>query len=166
MQALRLAYPPEVPLDRHVDVDDAARPPSHDQLVHVVHVGREHGPPLGQRHHRQRSGLAVGGEARPVDGIHGDVDLGFQPVADLLAEEEHRRLVLLALADHDGAAHVDRGQPGPHGVDRPLVGLFLHAPALERSRGEGGALGHAQQLEGEVPIHQLFAHGPTSSSHV
>ena len=54
-------------------------------------------------------------------------------VADHLAVGEHRRLVLLALADHDDAVHVDRVQHGVHAVDRGLVGRLLVAHADERA---------------------------------
>ena len=42
--------------------------------------------------------------------------------ADLLADEQHRRLVALALADHDGALDRHLVQLAAHGVDGGLVG--------------------------------------------
>ena len=41
-KALCFRDPAQVPLDRHLKVDHSARPPSDDQLLHVVDVGREH----------------------------------------------------------------------------------------------------------------------------
>ena len=45
------------------------------------------------------------GERGAVDRVDGDVGLGRRAVADALAVEEHRRFVLLALADDDDAVH-------------------------------------------------------------
>ena len=50
----------------------------------------------------------------PSSGSTATSTAGPVPVADLLAVEEHRRLVLLALADHDDAGHRDRVEHGAH----------------------------------------------------
>ena len=50
-------------------------------------------------------------------------------VADLLAVEQHGRVVLLALADHDDAAHGDGVDQLAHRVDRGAVAAVLVAPA-------------------------------------
>ena len=74
---------------------------------------------------------------------------GPRLVADLLADEQHRRFVDLALADHDGAVDRQLVEFAPHGVDGGLVGgLFLAAPAQPRRR-DRGALGHAHDLDRE-----------------
>ena len=52
---------------------------------------------------------------------------GRRAVADVLAVVEHRRLVLLALADHDDAVHRDRVEHVAHRVDGRLVGGLLVA---------------------------------------
>ena len=121
-------------------------------------VAGEHGAALGQRHHGHGSRDQAGRELGAVDGVYRNIDLGLHAVADLLAEVEHRRLVLLALADHDCALHVDRGQRVAHGVDGTLVGRFLVAPPGQRSRGQGGRLGGAQQLERQVAVVGLVGH--------
>ena len=54
---------------------------------------------------------------------------GGAAVADLLAVEEHRRFVLLALADDDDAVHRDGVEDEAHRVDRGAVGGVLVAPA-------------------------------------
>ena len=47
--------------------------------------------------------------------------------AETLARIEHRRLVLVTLANDDDRVHVDPVEEGPHGIDRGLIGLFLLA---------------------------------------
>src|SRR5699024_2933605 len=81
-----------------------------------------------------------------------DVHLGAVAVAHGLAVEQHRRLVLLALADHDGAVHADGVHEGAHRVDRGAVGPVLVAGADPAAAGDGGGFGHADQLEGEVAV--------------
>jgi len=152
MQPLRLRDPAQVPVHRHLDVDHAPGPAAHHQLLHVVDVGGEHRAALGQGDHGQRAGLALGGEAGAVDRVHGHVHLGLHAVADLLAEVQHRRLVLLTLPDHDGPEHVHGGQRRAHRVHGALVQVFMVAPALQRRGRERRLLGHPQQLEGQVAI--------------
>ena len=55
--------------------------------------------------------------------------IGVAAVADVLAVVEHRRFVLLALADDDDAVHRDGGQDGAHRVDGRAVGTELVAAA-------------------------------------
>ena len=151
-QPLGLGDPPQVPVDRHLEVDHAASFAAHDQLLHVVDVGGEHGSPLGEGDHRDGAWQAGGGQARAFDGVDRNVNLWLEPVADLLAEEEHRGFVLLAFADDDGALHVDGRQRLADRLHRPPVGSLLVAATLQRGRGEGARLGHAQQLQREVAV--------------
>ena len=122
----------------------------------LLHVGdalpAEHRAALGERDDGDGVGQALGEQGGAVNGIHGDVGLGWQAVADPLAGVEHRRLVLLALADHDDAVHVDGVQREAHGVDGGLVGGDLVALAHPAGGRQRGSLGNASQLEGEVTI--------------
>ena len=90
---------------------------------------------------------------------------GGRAVADLLAVVEHRRLVLLALADHDDAVHRDRVEHVAHRVDGGLVGGLLVAAPDHPRRGQSSGLGHAHELEREVavgpPSTRRRAHGTT-----
>ena len=88
----------------------------------------------------------------PSSGSTATSTSGPGAVADLLAVEEHRRLVLLALADDDDAAHRDRVEHQPHRVDRGLVGGDLVAAPDPARRERGGRLGDADELEREVPV--------------
>ena len=81
-------------------------------------------------------------------------------VADVLAVVEHRRLVLLALADDDDAVHGNRLEDDAHGVDGGAIGTLLVAPPHPAGGGQGGGLGDADELQGEVSIGGLrLRHG-------
>ena len=67
-----------------------------------VDVGRvEQAARLGDGDDGERVGQVLGADRRALERIEGDVDLRAVAGADLLADEEHRRLVALALADDD-----------------------------------------------------------------
>ena len=104
--------------------------------------------------------MALGGEPGALQRVDGDIDLGRAAVADPLAVVEHRRLVLLALADHDDAVHRHRVEHQPHRVDGRLVGRLLLSPAHPAGGGKRGGLGHADELEREVAV------GPRARAHV
>src|SRR4029077_7882438 len=78
-------------------------------------------------------------------------------------------VVLLALADHDHTAHLDRGDHRPHGIDGHPVGSVLVAAAHPSGSGEGRVLGHPHELEGKVAVRrvgrglQALGHGPMLS---
>ena len=128
VEVLRLRHGADVLGRRRVDVDRVRRLAADGDLVHVEGgAGIEHRPPLGDGDHGDRVRLAERRQPRPLERIDGDVDLRAAAVADLLAVEEHRRLVLLALADHDDAVHPDGVEHEPHRVDRGGVGLLLLA---------------------------------------
>ncbi len=154
--SLRLGDALEVLGRRRVDVDRVRRVRADGDLVHVQRSAREeHRPALRDGDHGDRVRHAEGGEARPLERVDGDVHLGAGPVADLLAVEEHRRLVLLTLSDDDDAAHRDRIEHEAHRVDRRLVGCDL-VPAPDPARREGrGRLGDANELERKVPVRYL-----------
>src|SRR5919107_724950 len=86
----------QVVLDRSLEVDHGGGVAAHGQLLHVdTGAGVEHRPPLGQGDHGDGVGKALGGQGGPVDGVDGDVDLGWGAGADPLAVVEHRGVVLL-----------------------------------------------------------------------
>ena len=65
--------------------------------------------------------------------------LGTGAVADVLTVEEHRGVVLLALADDDDAVHADGADQRAHGVDRYAVGALLVAAADPSAGGHRAA---------------------------
>ena len=129
--------------DRRVQADRVLGARADDQLLHVE-IGRvQQAAARRRREHGDRVGRAGGAQVRALERIDRDVDLGQSsrswpsaPPADLLADEQHRRLVALALADDDRA--VDRHRvhalrawprppPGRTCADRP-------GPSCERRR--------------------------------
>src|SRR5215216_6351070 len=150
--AERLRHRLEVVRDRRVQVDRLSRLGSHGDLLHVhARPGVEHRSPLREGDHGDGIGAAEGGERGPVDGVDGDV-ARWATGTDLLAVVEHRRLVLLALTDDDDTVHGDVVEHEPHGIHGGLIGRLLVAPTHPAPGGEGGRLGHAGQLHGEVAV--------------
>ncbi len=142
--------------ERPVEVEQVGDLVAAGHLLHVdARAGVEHRAALGERDHGQRVGHAERAQARALERVDGDVDLRAAAVADLLAVGEHRRLVLLALADHHDAVHVDRVQHGVHAVDGGLVGGLLVAAADPARGGQRGGLGDAHELEREVAVGTL-----------
>ena len=162
--ALGLRDGAHVLVGRRRDVDRVGGLGADRHLLHVDGgAGEEHRVARGQRDDGERVRLAVGGEPGPVDRVDGDVDAGPLAVADLLAVEQHGRLVLLALADHDGAVHRDAVDHEPHRVDGGPVGGQLVAAADPAARGQRGGLRHADQLHREVAVGALLgAHAGSS----
>ncbi len=150
--------------DRGGDVDDVRGGRPGRDLLHVEDRRRVvHGAAVGHRHDGDRVGHALGHQRRAVDRVHGDVALGALPVADLLAVVEHRRLVLLALADDDDALHAHRADQGAHRVDRGAVAAVLVAAADPPARGHRRRLGDPHQLEGQVAVGRRPA-GPEAAA--
>ena len=83
--------------------------------------------------------MPLRGQRRALERVDGDVDLRRRAVADLLAVVEHRRLVLLALADDDDAVHRDGVEHEAHRVDGGLVGGVLVAAADQRAAASAAA---------------------------
>ncbi|MCS7006982.1 MAG: hypothetical protein NZL88_05455 [Gaiellaceae bacterium] len=153
VDSLRLGDPLEVLRRRRLDVDCLCGFRADRDLVHVERGAREeHRPPLRNGDDRDRSRHAESGQPRPLEGVDGDVDLRPRPVTHLLAVVEHRRLVLLPLADDDDTSHGDGVEEETHRVHGRLVGGDLVA-APDPARREGrGSLRHPDELEREVAV--------------
>ena len=146
--------------ERAVEVEQVGDRLAAGHLLHVDARPRvEHRAALGQRDHRRRSSACRARTgACPRAGRRRCRPRGGCAVADVLAVVQHRRLVLLALADHDDAVHADGPQHVVHAVDGGLVGGVLVA-AADPARGlHGGGLGHAHELEREVAVREDGAH--------
>jgi hypothetical protein len=101
-------------------------------------------------------------EIGPLERVDRDVDRRdavalLAGLADALTDVEHRRLVTLALADHDPARELDLVHGRAHRRGRGGVRLVARAAAHEPGGLDGRSLGHAHHLERQ----QLF-HLPTS----
>ena len=138
------------------DVTGALGPRPHGELLHVdAGAGVEHGAAFGHGDDGQRTTAALGGQRGAVDGVHRDVGQRGSAVADLLPVEQHRRVVLLALADDDDPVHRHAGQDGPHGLDGGAVGAQLVPPAHPAAGRHGRRLGDPHEVHGEVPVRGL-----------
>ena len=151
--AAALRDPAQVLGDRGVELDDVGDVARHRELLHVDARARvEHRPPLGDRDDRDRVRQALGRQRRAVDGVDGQVDRRRGAGPDALAVVEHRRLVLLTLADDHDPVHLHRLQHRPHRVHGRLVHAFLVAPAHVASGGDRGRLRDAHELERKVAV--------------
>jgi hypothetical protein len=70
----------------------------------------------------------------------------------VLAVEQHRRLVLLALADHHDAVEVDRAEELAHRINGGTIGAELVALADEGHGANGGGLSGSNELHREVAV--------------
>ena len=121
----------DVFLRRRVEIDHSLGVAGADRdLVHVD-VGRVqeraafgHGEGgYGARH-------VLGAQRRALQRVDRNVDLEAGLGADLFADEQHRRLIHLALADDDGPVDRQIVEFAAHGIDGGLVGgLLVAAPA-------------------------------------
>ena len=115
---------------RLVEIDDAGGQARADRdLVHI-NVGRvEQAARFGDGEHREAVRTGLGADRRAFQRIERDVDRRAVAAADLFPDEQHRRLVALALADHDGAVDVEFVERSAHRLDRRGVRrLFVAAP--------------------------------------
>ena len=164
LPAERLGDPAEVLGRGGADVDLAGRDRSDAQLLHVRvgRVGEAAG--LGCREDGDGAGLAVGDEVGALERVHRDVDprdvvaTGPRPT-DTLADVEHRRLVTLALADHDPPGEVDLVHRPAHRLGRGGVGGILLAATHEPRRLDRRRLGHPDHLQREQLFHGLWSLG-------
>lgn len=139
--------------DGGVEVDLVSDPCRNNKLLHVDSgPAVEHGPSFRHPEDTDRVGQAFRGQGGAVNGVDGDVDGGAGPVADPLAVEQYRRLVLLAFADDDDPVHADRAEDRSHGVHGSLVDLFLVTEAEVAGAGDCGGFGSPHQLEGKVAV--------------
>jgi hypothetical protein len=76
-------------------------------------------------------------------------------VADALAVEKHRSLVLLALADDDDAIHRHAMKDHPHGIHSGAVRALLVPATHPAACSESRSLGHSHQFHREVPVRFL-----------
>jgi hypothetical protein len=154
--ALRLGDQRDVLGDRQADVDDIGGLGPGDELLHVEDGRRVvHRAARGDGHDGHGVRQALGGQGRPVDRVDRDVARGAGAVTDLLAVEQHGCFVLLTLADHDDALHLDGVDERAHRVDRDPVGTVLVTAADPAAGSHGSGLGHADQVEGEISVGRL-----------
>ena len=147
---------------RVVEIDQLVRQPVADgDLVHVGVGCGEEAAFLRHRQHGERVGAAGCANRRAFQRVEGDIEAGSLAGAHGLADEEHRRLVPLAFADHHRAVDVERVEAAPHGIDGGLIRGDLVAPADQPGRRAGRGLGHAHRVQRQVAVEgdRLLCHG-------
>ena len=109
---------------------------------------------IGHRHRRDRAGHVLGAQRGAFERIDRDIDLrpGVEP--DLLADEQHRRLVALALADHDGAFDRQLVEFAAHRIDGGLVGRLFLSMAAQPRRGHGRTFRDPHDFQREDALEQ------------
>src|SRR5690606_7408498 len=107
---------------------------------------------IRHRDHAEGVVAPLGRQRRAVDRVDGDVVRATTARSDVLAVEKHRRIVLLALTDHDAATDVDRREEGAHGVHGRAVRELLLTTPDERHRADGGRLCGTYELERNVAV--------------
>ena len=150
VDALGLGQAVDIVGRRRIKLDHAfGKARTDGDLLHVD-VGRmEQRAAIRHRHGRDRARHVLGAQRRALQRIDGDVDLRAGIHSDLLADEQHRRFVALALADHDGAFDRQLVELAAHRVDRGLVGCLLVAVAAQPRRRNRRALRHPHDFERE-----------------
>jgi len=141
------------------DVDCASRSLADDQLLHVA-VRRVHQAALtGRRRSKDTDSIrqTVRAQVRAFEGVDCDLDRVAVALADFFADEEHRRLVPLALADDDGSLDVELVERAAHGVASGLVGTVSVAFAHPHAAGERGSFGNADEFKRKVSVHSCMA---------
>jgi hypothetical protein len=144
----------EVMLDGRLQIDGALGGRPHHDFFHVA-IGRvQQSALVGCGQHSDGPGAAGRAQVRTLQRIDRDVHAQRVGVifvrSHLLADEEHGRLVALALADDDGA--FDRGgvQAAAHFLDRGAVRDFGVTHAHGARGRDGGVLHHAQHLQRQI----------------
>ena len=123
------------------------------QLLHVdAGAGVEHRPARRNGDHGQRARHSLRCQRRSFERIDRNVDLRVGAVADVLSVEEHRRLILLTLADYNDTVHRNRVEHKAHRVNGGLIGSQLVAHAHQSRRRERSGFGYAHQFKGEISI--------------
>ena len=102
------------------------------------------------RHDRHRTRPARRGEPRAVDRVDREVDRRAGAGAEALADEEHRRLVLLALPDDHDAVDVETGERRTQRAHGEPVDLVTATRADQRRRGERGVDRCGEESVGEA----------------
>ncbi|MGY2935723.1 hypothetical protein ACVWZ6_005325 [Bradyrhizobium sp. GM6.1] len=111
---------------------------------------------VGHRHGGDRARHVLGAQRGAFERVDRDVDLRAGVHADLLADEEHRRLVAFALADDDGALDRELVELAPHRVHRGLVGRLLVAVPAQTRRRHRRPLRHTHDLQRENALEQCL----------
>jgi hypothetical protein len=109
---------------------------------------------LGDGDYRDGAGHVLGAQGGALARVDGNVEARAISGSNLLANEQHRCFVPLALTDHDLAIDRQLSEFPSHGIDGRLVGTdFIAAPAQTRC-GYRGPLRHPHDLHAQDAFEQ------------
>ena len=153
----------QVVFHRSVQIDSAFRRRTDDDLLHVA-VGRvQQATAFSGRQHRNRPAGAGRAEIGAFERIDRDIHRERAGLilrrAEFFTDVEHRRLVALALADHNRAVDGDVIEAAPHALDCRLIGGVRVAHTHGARRRDGRIFHHAQNLQREVEHARFSPHG-------
>ena len=150
IHAFRPSYRGDVLFDRRVKVHDPFGIAGADcDLFHVYVGSMQERSALGNCDHSNRPRQILGAQRGPFERIDRDVEIRPDASSDLFADEEHRRFVPLAFADHNRALDREFCQFMPHGIHCSPIGVDLVAKPTQEGRRNSRALGHAGDLEAQ-----------------
>jgi len=148
LDALGLGELQDVVASGRIEIDHAFRIARPDRdLLHIDVRRVQQRAFIGHRNSGDRARHVLGAQRGTLERVDRDIDFRALPGPHLLADEQHRRLVKLALADHHGAVDRQVVELAPHGVDRGLIGRLLGAASAQPRRRDRRPLGHAHDLE-------------------
>src|SRR6266700_955775 len=92
-------------------------------------------------------GIFLAQSVVPSSGSTAISTFGPDPVPTFSPMNQHRRLIHLALADHNRAVDRKAAEFAAHGIDGSLVGFLFRAATAQPGGGNCGALGHPHDLK-------------------
>ncbi|OIQ70650.1 hypothetical protein GALL_477350 [mine drainage metagenome] len=107
------------------------------------------------RDHGQRIRHILGSQRGAFERVERDIHRRALAGADLLTDEQHRRLVALSLADHHDAVDIQQVQLLAHRVDSGLIGGLLIAAPDHARRGQRRRLRHTRETQRQHAIVKL-----------
>src|SRR6185369_1297055 len=123
----------EIVFNRSIDIDDAARGWSNDDLVHVSVRRVQQTTTFGSSENGDCVVGAKGAEVCAFERVDSDVDFGTRfgnllanakPAANFLTDIEHRRFIAFALANHHASTHGNTVHHFPHRLDGDGIGTL------------------------------------------
>jgi hypothetical protein len=143
----------DVFVSRCIEIDNVFRVTRpHRDLVHIDVGCMQKRAVLRQSERGDGARHILGAKRRALQWIDRNIDFRSGSGADLLADEQHRRLIHLALADHNRAIDRKAAEFAAHGIDGGLVGFLFRAATAQPGGGNCGALGHPHYLKRQSAI--------------
>ena len=146
--------------DRQAEINRIRGLRAGHELIHVEHCRRVvHRPAFSNSHHGQRIVQALRRQTGAVDRVNRNIGFGAVTGTHVLAVEQHRGFILLALTDHHDTVEINGREHRTHRIDSRAVCPVLVAVANPRGRCDRRDLSHADQLHRQVPVRNSRRNG-------